>query len=61
VIPRFLHEERENRGHDLLPFTGQSAGLVHDIPSAADLVTRLIAEAETSLESATSAALAGQS
>jgi nitronate monooxygenase/enoyl-[acyl-carrier protein] reductase II len=48
---------RENRGHDLLPFTGQSAGLVHDIPSAADLVARLIAEAASSLESASAAAL----
>jgi enoyl-[acyl-carrier protein] reductase II len=57
VIPRFLREVRENRGHDLLPFTGQSAGLVHDIPSAADLVARLIAEAASSLESASAAAL----
>jgi nitronate monooxygenase/enoyl-[acyl-carrier protein] reductase II len=57
VIPRFVGEVRENRGHDLLPFAGQSAGLVHDIPSAGDLVARLIAEAKASLESAASAAL----
>jgi nitronate monooxygenase/enoyl-[acyl-carrier protein] reductase II len=49
VVPRFLAEVRENRGHDLLPFTGQSAGLIHDIPSATDLVPRLMAEARAAL------------
>jgi enoyl-[acyl-carrier protein] reductase II len=49
VVPRFLAEVRENRGHELLPFTGQSAGLIHDIPSAADLVPRLMAEARAAL------------
>jgi enoyl-[acyl-carrier protein] reductase II len=49
VVPRFLREVRENRGHDLLPFTGQSAGLIHDIASAADLVPRLMAEARAAL------------
>jgi enoyl-[acyl-carrier protein] reductase II len=56
VVGRFLGEVRQNRGHDLLPFTGQSAGLVHDIPSAADLMARLIAEATSALKSATSTA-----
>jgi nitronate monooxygenase/enoyl-[acyl-carrier protein] reductase II len=56
VIARFLREVRENRGDDLLPFTGQSAGLVHDLPSAADVVARLVGEAESSLESAGAAA-----
>ena len=49
VVPRFLAEVRDNRGHDVLPFTGQSAALVHDVPPAGELVARLIAEAEAAL------------
>ena len=36
----------------LLPFTGQSAELIHDIPAASDLVARLVADAEHALRSA---------
>jgi hypothetical protein len=36
----------------MLPFTGQSAELVHDIPAAADLVARLVADAERVLHRA---------
>lgn len=37
------------RAHELLPFTGQSAGLIEDAPPAADIVSRLAAEAEAAL------------
>ncbi len=43
---------RGGGGHDLLPFTGQSTGLIHDIVPASELVARLVAEAETSLRRA---------
>jgi hypothetical protein len=39
-------------GHDLLPFTGQSAVLVRDVVPAAELVTRLVRETETALRGA---------
>jgi enoyl-[acyl-carrier protein] reductase II len=51
-VPGFLAELRANRGHDSLPFTGQSAALVHDVAPAAELMTRLVAEAGAALESA---------
>jgi nitronate monooxygenase/enoyl-[acyl-carrier protein] reductase II len=50
--PTLLAEVRANRGHDLLPFTGQSAALVHDVAPAAEIVARLVAEAEAALDSA---------
>ena len=43
---------RAGRGHDLLPFTGQSAALVHDIVPAAELMTRLVAETTAALRRA---------
>jgi enoyl-[acyl-carrier protein] reductase II len=52
VIPAFLAAVRANGGHDVLPFTGQSAGLVHDLPPAAEVVRRLLAEAEAALRAA---------
>jgi enoyl-[acyl-carrier protein] reductase II len=50
VVPQFLAEVHKNGGHELLPFTGQSAGLIHDIAPAAELVPRLMAEAKAALE-----------
>ena len=52
VVPAFLAEVRANRGHDSLPFTGQSAALVHDVAPAAEILTRLLAEADVALKSA---------
>ena len=52
VRAQFLEEVRRGGGQDMLPFTGQSAELVHDIPAAADLVARLIANAERVLHRA---------
>jgi nitronate monooxygenase/enoyl-[acyl-carrier protein] reductase II len=40
------------RGHDLLPFTGQSTELIHDILPAADLITRLLTECTSALQQA---------
>jgi nitronate monooxygenase/enoyl-[acyl-carrier protein] reductase II len=44
----------ENRLEELLPFTGQSAALVHDVAPAAELITRIVAEAEEALRAAAS-------
>ncbi len=38
-------------GEDHLPFTGQSAGLVHDVLPAADIVRRVAADAEATIAS----------
>ena len=48
----FIADIRAGGGHDRLPFSGQSAGLVHDIAPAAEIVARLVAETETALASA---------
>ena len=52
VRARFLTDVRRGGGHDILPFTGQSAELIHDIPSASDLIARLVADAEHALRGA---------
>jgi len=36
-------------GHEYLPFTGQSAGLISDVRPAAEIVERVVAEAEATL------------
>jgi enoyl-[acyl-carrier protein] reductase II len=43
---------RERRPHELLPFTGQTAGLVRDILPAAQIVRAMAEEAEQALERA---------
>ena len=40
----------DGRLHELLPFTGQSAALVHDIAPAAVIIDRILAEATAALE-----------
>ena len=50
--PRLVEAIRAGGGHDLLPFTGQSTGLIHDIVPASELVARLVTEAETALRRA---------
>jgi enoyl-[acyl-carrier protein] reductase II len=42
----------ERRPHELLPFTGQTAGLVHDILPAAEIVRQMAAQAEQALQRA---------
>lgn len=41
---------REGRTHELVPFTGQTAGLVGDVRPAARIVEDLVAEAEQAVE-----------
>jgi nitronate monooxygenase/enoyl-[acyl-carrier protein] reductase II len=41
---------QQGRIHELLPFAGESAGLVHDITPAGEIVQRLVAEARQALE-----------
>jgi nitronate monooxygenase/enoyl-[acyl-carrier protein] reductase II len=48
---------REGRTHELLPFSGQTAGMVRDILPAAEVVNRIVADAESALKSG--AALTG--
>ncbi len=43
---------REGRAHELVPFTGQSAGLVDEVLPAAEIMRRLVAEAEAALTAA---------
>jgi enoyl-[acyl-carrier protein] reductase II len=42
--PQLVQAILAGRGHEYLPFTGQSAGLIHDIVPASELMDRLIAE-----------------
>jgi nitronate monooxygenase/enoyl-[acyl-carrier protein] reductase II len=44
----------EDRLDQLLPFTGQSAALVHNVAPAKALITRILAEAEDALRGADS-------
>jgi enoyl-[acyl-carrier protein] reductase II len=39
----------EGRAHELTPFTGQSAGLVHDVRPAAEIIRAMVEEAERAL------------
>ena len=41
---------REGRGHEYVPFTGQTAGMIHEIRPAADIVRDMVADAEAALE-----------
>ena len=49
VGPAMLRAVRAGGGHELLPFTGQSAQLVHDVLPAREVVARLVTEAEQAL------------
>ncbi len=57
IGPRLLEAVKAGGGHDLLPFAGQSAGLISDVLPAAEVVHRLVSEAEAALRSATSAVI----
>ena len=50
--PQLLAAVRAGGGHDLLPFAGQSAALVHDIVPAAELVARLVDQTASALRHA---------
>jgi enoyl-[acyl-carrier protein] reductase II len=40
----------EGRTHEILPFTGRTAGLIRDVQPAAKIVKNLLAEAERVVE-----------
>lgn len=52
-MPRIREElakaSEAGRFHDLMIFGGQSAGAIHDLPSAADVVAKIAEEAEAAL------------
>jgi nitronate monooxygenase/enoyl-[acyl-carrier protein] reductase II len=50
---------RNGRGYEQLPMAGQSVGLVHDVVPAAELVRRVVAEAEAALDAVAAAAAPG--
>jgi enoyl-[acyl-carrier protein] reductase II len=43
---------RERRPHELVPFTGQTAGMIHDVLPAGEIVRRMLSEAEEALREA---------
>jgi nitronate monooxygenase/enoyl-[acyl-carrier protein] reductase II len=53
--PELLAALREDRAHEYLPFTGQSAALIHDVRPAAEIVRELVEGAEAALARALSA------
>ena len=55
VGPELVAAVRAGGGHGLLPFTGQSAALVHDIVGVDELVTRLVLEATVAAAAVTAA------
>ena len=55
VGAQLLAAFRAGGGYDLLPFAGQSVALIHDVVPTAQLVQRLLVEAEAAIEKATSA------
>lgn len=54
LAARVRAEVLAGAGHDLLPFTGQSTELIHDIVPAADLISRLQADCTSALQQAES-------
>ena len=40
---------RERKPHELVPFTGQTAGMIHDVLPAGEIVRRMVSEAEEAL------------
>ncbi len=45
---------REGRSHEILPFSGQTAGLIDEILPAGEIVRQIVADAETRLKRAAS-------
>jgi nitronate monooxygenase/enoyl-[acyl-carrier protein] reductase II len=44
---------QNGRGHEIVPFSGQSAGLITDVRPAAQIVAKLVGEAEAALRATT--------
>jgi nitronate monooxygenase/enoyl-[acyl-carrier protein] reductase II len=47
--PRIREAVLDGRGHEYLPFAGQSVGLIDEVLPAAEIIRRVVAEAEVSL------------
>ena len=47
--PRLREAVLDGRGHEYLPFAGQSVGLIDEVLPAAEIIRRVVAEAEASL------------
>jgi nitronate monooxygenase/enoyl-[acyl-carrier protein] reductase II len=45
-----LEAVRTDRGHEYVPFSGQTAGLIHEILPVAEIVRRLVDDAEAALQ-----------
>jgi nitronate monooxygenase/enoyl-[acyl-carrier protein] reductase II len=45
---------KEDKNHELVPFTGQSTGLIHEILPAAEIIRNIVKEAEETIMSASS-------
>jgi enoyl-[acyl-carrier protein] reductase II len=43
---------RQGRQHEVTPFTGQTAGLIHELLPAGEIVRRMVREAEEALAAA---------
>jgi nitronate monooxygenase/enoyl-[acyl-carrier protein] reductase II len=41
---------KQGRGHEYVPFTGQTAGMIRDVTPAAEIVRRMVSEAEETLQ-----------
>jgi enoyl-[acyl-carrier protein] reductase II len=50
IGPRLRESVLAGRGDEYLPFAGQSAGLIDEVLPAAEIVRRVVAEAEAALE-----------
>jgi enoyl-[acyl-carrier protein] reductase II len=50
IGPRLRASVLAGRGDEYLPFAGQSAGLVHEVLPAAEIVRRVVRQAEAALE-----------
>jgi nitronate monooxygenase/enoyl-[acyl-carrier protein] reductase II len=50
---------QEGRAHELIPMTGQTAGLIEEVLPAAEVVRNLVDEAEQALRTAQAFLVAG--
>jgi len=49
IGPEFIAAILDGRGHEYMPFAGQSAGLVHEVLPVTEILARVVTEAETAL------------
>jgi nitronate monooxygenase/enoyl-[acyl-carrier protein] reductase II len=50
LLAEIMSAVREGRTHEILPFTGQTAGLIDDVQPAAKIIEELVAGAEQAVE-----------